>query len=139
MSIERLEKRLDEVVVEIAHIKTQLEFAKAEYEQTGIRANHTWFITATRALRMRGLEHQMVMVELAQRKKQIRCERNSTLERKFLEVARVRLTKEEFARLFAEAEILAAIGNNKAGETSDGTVTIRQHARPEAAASNSAG
>jgi hypothetical protein len=111
MSVDELEKRLDEVVVEISHIKTQLEFAKADYDRTGVKADQTWYFTAKRALRLRGREHQGVMVELSQRKKQIRCERNSTIERKFLDLARVRLPKEDFARLFAEAEILAAIGS----------------------------
>lgn len=108
MTIEELEKRFSSVVLEIARIKAQIEMAKADYDRTGVKSNQTWYVTAKRALRLRGHEHQMVMLELAKRKKQIRREHNATIERKFVEVAKVRLSSEQFSAIFAEAELLLA-------------------------------
>lgn len=103
MSTDALEKRLGEVMRELAEVKTQIDFAKSEAAENGNYSDPDWFNRARHAVRMKGREHQLIQAELGKRKKDERRAFNAKAERCFIDAARRRLEPELFADLWAEA------------------------------------
>ena len=104
MTTAELERLLRETTERLASIKTQLDFAKSDAAAAGDYSDRDWLNRARHAVRMSGLEHQLLMQELGKRRKAERRARNDALQNRFMEVARRRLDKGLFRELVAEAE-----------------------------------
>lgn len=102
-TLEDLERRSREVPEEMAKIRSSLLEAKGKAAATGDYADRNWFNRASYALRMKGHEHQLVLQELAKRKREERRTRNDVVERLFIQAARKRLEPDVFASIMAEA------------------------------------
>jgi hypothetical protein len=103
MTDSEMEDRLDCVLLDLAEIKAQIEHAKGVALQDGTYADAHWFARATRALRVKGAVHQLLLRELARRKKEERRRYNARLERIFIDVARMHLDDGTFKRIMNEA------------------------------------
>ena len=103
MTTDELQIKLDDVSKNLASVKTQLEFAKSEANETGNYSDSRWFNSARHAARMLGREHQMVMQELGRRRKAERRAFNASAERRFVDIAKIRLDPELFDSLWRDA------------------------------------
>jgi hypothetical protein len=103
MTTEALEKSLEEVIDKIAKIKTQLDFAKAEAAVNGVYSDQNWFIRAKHALRMNGIEHQTILRELGNRRREKGQALNTGADRFFIQACKRRLDPVLFKELMAEA------------------------------------
>jgi hypothetical protein len=72
VTLEEMIARQDEVELEIADIKGQLEAAVARRRETGEYADPVWFAKARAALRYRGAEHQQLLRSIARLKSEQR-------------------------------------------------------------------
>jgi hypothetical protein len=99
-----LVRRADDLLENIAGIKAQLEAAKGKAVANGEYSDPDWFSRAQFALRMKGREHQMILTEIAARRKEEKRKANDTVERRFIDVARRRLDPELFGELMREAQ-----------------------------------
>ena len=103
MSTDDIERRLGEVTAEIAEIKAQIGEAKGYAAETGEYSDADWFLRANLALRHKGREHQALQLEFGRRRKEERRVHNATIERAFIDVARVRLDYKTFQAIMDEA------------------------------------
>lgn len=93
----------EQLEIDMANIRNQLEFANAHRRETGEYVDYNWYYNAKHALRMRGISHQKVIRAIASiRKEEKAIARKDTLER-FVDIARVRLSTEMFKEIMAEA------------------------------------
>lgn len=107
-SIEDIERRISVTLAEIAEIKAQIGEAKSIAAKTGEYSDPQWFRRANYALRLKGIEHQSLLLEYGKKRKEEKAARNVTLEREFINVAKTRLDPTSFRLLMDEA--LARIG-----------------------------
>lgn len=103
MSTEDIERRLGDVTAEIAEIKAQLGEAKSIAAETGEYSDADWFNRANLALRLKGREHQALQMEHGRRRKAERRAYNASIERAFIDAARLRLDATTFRMLWDEA------------------------------------
>ena len=108
-SLEWLERRCEEVVVEMDGIRAQLQDAKIVAGQNNgyTPAQAEWRARAKVALHGKGREHQRLLRELSRKKRVEReaahQEGNRSFERRFVEAARRKLDRDLYLDLCAEA------------------------------------
>jgi MFS superfamily sulfate permease-like transporter len=107
MSDDELERRIATLLIDMAKVGTQIDFAKSEAAASGQYADRDWFNRARHAKKMMGREHQLATLALAKRRKAERQARNAAVERRFVEAAKRILTPCLFADLMREAEASA--------------------------------
>lgn len=98
-----LKSERDELLVTIAKLKTQLASAKGKAADTGEYADQKWFNSAQHALRMKGIEHQLICQELGARRRS-RGEVRHGRSAKFREFARVILPTTIFEQIEAAVD-----------------------------------
>lgn len=93
-----MQKQADEVIESIAEIKEQIARAKANTAKTGIYADENWFHSASRALRHKQADHQILLREMARVRAEIKKAANleneartKTFERDFMKAAKLHL------------------------------------------------
>jgi hypothetical protein len=93
---------------EIDHIRDRLAKAKRDAKITGIYANPGWFRSAENCRRILGRQSQQIQNEFSRRKRaKARAERrNRAAYQIFIEVARRRLTDEQYATIWAEVQAI---------------------------------
>lgn len=102
-TFEECMQRSDELVMDMAQIRTQLEAAKAIAKETGHFANRDWFRRASMALRLKGVRHQAYLRRASHLRGRDKEARGRTFEKSFIDAARRRLNPEVFAGLLQEA------------------------------------
>jgi hypothetical protein len=109
--LKELEDERDEIEEAMAEIRGQLDRAKAHTAATGEYADRQWYNAAKHALRMKGVDHQAVLREAAEIRRQVAAAtRPATLERPFSSyfqrAARELLPAAGYDEIYAEAERL---------------------------------
>lgn len=101
--VESLELLSQQIGLDLLNIKNQIEEAKAKAAVEGIYAPADWMARAKHALRLKGLQHQYLLREIAKRKKNETRIANDKLskefERRFIAVAKNMLPEEVFLSL----------------------------------------
>lgn len=103
MTLEQMEERVDNVLMSLHRVTRKIDEAKITAAATGVYSDTEWFIKATAAKRAKALEHQLLLKEIAARKREKRRENNDSLERLFIDVARDRLPYDIFMGIVAAA------------------------------------
>ncbi len=114
MTTEELESSRDQVVIDIMNIKEQLEEYNVlkEYDDENIdKDDHLWAVSAKKAQRVKGHQHQIICKELSERRKGNQV-KQTRLPEHFMNVAREELTDEVFHSIFAKAEALRGSNEN---------------------------
>lgn len=116
LSREALDRRVVEVMTEMANIRSQVNDAKSHTATTGDYSDADWFRRAEHALRMRGIEHQKLAQEVGRRNRQEKTERANAREVHFVRIAKRRLDPALFAEILDEAKDaeIAALVNGQA-------------------------
>lgn len=112
LSTEQIERRVADLTYNVGQIKNQIEQAKLDAKLNGNYSDPDWFQRANHAARMLGREHQMLLLELAKRKKSTRRQFNTRLERAFMDTARLRLDPDLFRSILDEAYEIADTSTN---------------------------
>lgn len=94
---------LDDLQNDLGRIKAHIELAQAKRRTSGQFADPVWFANAKIALRHKGAIHQKLQKRLGELNRQEKQTRGSDFEKRFIEVARRRLTPEVFSAIFNEA------------------------------------
>lgn len=98
-----LRQQLEALLDKIAHLKMQIDGAKAEAAATGNYSDRDWYNRANHALRMAQKEHQQVQLEIGEQNRAKKREGAAAWEKAFIDAARRRLEPELFMELVAEA------------------------------------
>ncbi len=100
------QEELDELVYEMADIKSQIELAKAMDEVGEKPIDKVWLAKASAALRYKGIRHQELLQEIAeQRKIKLKAE-DQTFERFFIKAVKESVSGAQFMRLVERAREL---------------------------------
>lgn len=99
-SDEELQDRMTVLLEDTAKIRYQLEEAKSIVAEGGEYSDSEWFRKATFALRMKGVEQQVIQMEFARRKRQ----RQNNLEQSFIKAAKSILEPDLFQEIMDEAK-----------------------------------
>lgn len=100
MTVEELEKALMETATDIAKIKTQIAHAKQEAALNGSYSDPKWYKSINHALRMRGIEHQKLQMELGIKRRKARGKANASFENRFITNAKKILPSDVFENIF---------------------------------------
>lgn len=104
--IKEVEENIFKLAEEIASIKHQLATAGAIARETGDSPDNDWYLRASYALKMRGIEHQRSQCKLGHLKKEEQRELDATKERKFIDAARRVLDKDTYKALWQEVNLV---------------------------------
>jgi hypothetical protein len=99
-SAEKLLELKGELEGDLASIRTQIEVAQKVARETGEYASEQWWTKVNWALRTKGRQVQTLQLELHRRK----SSKTSTVEARFVTLARKRLPAAEFQALLREAQ-----------------------------------
>lgn len=98
-----LDEQNDILMEKIAHLKSQVNGAKADAASGNGYSDNDWFNRASHALRMTQIEHQKCLREIGDRNKAARHARGQTAANRFVDVARRLLDRETFSQIMDEA------------------------------------
>jgi len=104
LSTEKLEELQNEITQSIIEIRAQVDAAKAEAAKSGVYANSDWYIRAKSALAYQGRDHQMILTELAKRRKDERAAKNDLVTERFILACKRRLDPGLLESLWEEAK-----------------------------------
>jgi predicted kinase len=101
---EYLERRVVEVAKEIAQIRLHINEAKAKVILDGEYSDPHWYAKANYALRMKGIEHQSILTELAKRRRENRVNSREMWTEQFVTIAKRKLDPVVFRDILVEAQ-----------------------------------
>jgi hypothetical protein len=113
MSIAELESARDQTQIDLMNIKEQLEeynVLKDYDEQSVDKEDHLWSVSAKKAQRVKGFQHQLICRELADRKRLLSAIKTKSLANYFMDVTRQELSKELFDSIYQKSLLLKSIG-----------------------------
>ncbi len=99
-----LEARVYDVIREMDDLKLKLETAEGIARASKEYSDPVWYAKTKYNLRMKGREHQYLMVEIAQRKKAERAKPENSINWAFVKVSARRLEKDLFDEIMNEAK-----------------------------------
>lgn len=109
MPIPELERLKNDLEIDIARIKTQVAEAKAAAAAHGDYSDNKWFISATHALRMKGVAHQKILMVLSQKKKDAKRQIGGIRDRLFIQVAKKVLEPDLYSALWDEVHAASRV------------------------------
>lgn len=102
MSKEQLVALSDMIHAQMANIRVQIESASARYNDEGIKSDPEWFISARRALKGKGADHQIVQEAIGRANKRER-KMSKPVSSYFMDVAKEVLTDREYDSIMRRA------------------------------------
>lgn len=102
-AIQDIQSKTDEVLEAIARMKAQIDYAKVSKIETGEYADPAWFAKVNSALRFKQIEHQKLIREAAQLKKEKNRQYANDIHRVFVDLAKTRLNGDVFSSLLNQA------------------------------------
>lgn len=98
-----LDEQNDLLMEKLAHLKSQIEGAKANAAATGDYSDRDWYNRANLAYRMVAKEHQTCLREIGERNRARRRANGDSVDRRFISIARHRLDPDLFKSIMDEA------------------------------------
>lgn len=109
LNLDQLKALKDKILIDINRLKATIKRAKSKAQFEGKHSDYNWFNKQNNMLRIKQEQHQLVMQEAGKRKRENREKQQQILERRFMDIAKVRLTEELFYEMLNDARTLCGI------------------------------